>query len=127
MKKTDKNIFDIELTKPEISMLDWLHQLRVEQEKNHAKGIPALQRLLPIAQGHSGQCRIVAHFLLSLYNGNRFPFDLTDFRSLDAVIFDDCIAVLLMDRHPKQEVHCYFENGGEIWEDLAKKWQLNNS
>ncbi|MBK1781602.1 hypothetical protein JHL22_10260 [Advenella sp. WQ 585] len=105
MENFDKNFFD--------------------KEKCHSKGIPALKRLLAIAQGNSGQCRIVANFLLSLYNGDRFKFDLTDFRSLDISIFIDSIAVLGMDYRPKQEVHCYFENGGKIWEDLAEKWKLN--
>ncbi|MBF8176950.1 DUF7673 family protein [Herminiimonas contaminans] len=85
-------------------------------------GRDALVRLVNIARGDSGQCRHVAVFLLSLYNGSRFKFDLTDFRCLDKSIFDDCMAVLKMDRTPAMEVHMYFENGGEIWEQLARDW-----
>lgn len=87
-------------------------------------GLDALKRLLPIAQGSSGQCRYVAGFLLGIYNGDRFPFDLTSLRCLDRKIFNDCMAVLAMDYQPAQEVHCYFENGGEIWEQLAKDWGI---
>lgn len=104
-----------------------------ERAEAHAKlpavraaGLEALKRLLPIAQGNSGQCRYVASFLLSLYNGNRFKFDLTDFRCLDRKIFNDCMAVLAMDFQPEREVHCYFENGGEVWEQLAKDWGIPN-
>lgn len=89
-----------------------------------AAGLDALKRLLAIAQGNSGQCRYVAGFLLSLYNGNRFKMDLTDFRGLDRKIFQDCMAVLAMDYQPEKEVHCYFENGGKIWEQLAKDWNI---
>lgn len=89
-------------------------------------GVDALVRLLRIARGNSGQCRHVASFLLGLYNGNRFKFDLTDFRCVDKAIFDDCIEVLKMDYMPAQEVHCYFANGGQIWESLAKQWGIRD-
>lgn len=94
------------------------------------EGEEALRRLLPIAQGNTGQCRYVAAFLLGLYNGRRFPFDLTDLRGLDLAIFNDCMSVLRMDNVPKQEVHCYFDEGGgegnKIWEDLAKRWGIKD-
>lgn len=87
-------------------------------------GVEALKRLVNIAQGHSGQCRYVAAFLLGLYNGNRFKFDLTEFRALDRAIFNDCMAVLLMDYELEKEVHCYFDEGGRLWEHLAKDWNI---
>jgi hypothetical protein len=93
-------------------------------------GEAALRRLLPIAQGHSGQCLHVAAFLLGLYNGRRFPFDLTDLRCLDRAIFDDCMTVLRMDYAPVREVHTYFDNGGDeghkIFEGLAKAWGIKD-
>jgi hypothetical protein len=91
-----------------------------------ANGEEALRRLLPIAQGYTGQSRKVALFLLGLYNGPRFPFDLTDFRGLDFDIFADCIAVLKMDQILEKEVHRYFANGSAIWEKLAKEWVPDN-
>jgi len=89
-------------------------------------GVEALVRLLKIAQGNSGQCRYVAAFLLGLYNGNRFKFDLTDFRCLDRAIFDDCIEVLKLDYSPVREVHAYFKNGNAIWEELADSWRIRD-
>ncbi len=90
-------------------------------------GVEALRRLLKIAQGNSGQCRRIAHFLLSLYNGERFPFDLTDLRSIDDELFEDCMRVLRMDaRHCQKEVHAYFPNGGRIWEQLARDWGIGD-
>jgi hypothetical protein len=87
-----------------------------------AEGVAALQRLLPIARSDTGQSSVVARFLLNLYNGERFPFDMTDLRRLDYEVFDDCMAVLKMDFQPLMEVHRYFENGGAIWEALASDW-----
>lgn len=89
-----------------------------------AEGVEALKRLLPIAQGSAGQCRRVAAFLLGLYNGIRFPLDLSELRGLDQNIFNDCLVVLRMDHLAFQEVHTYFQNGGEIFERLAADWKI---
>jgi hypothetical protein len=63
-------------------------------------------RLWTLTSKHtSGQGRYVGLFLLSIYNGQRFPFDLTNFRCLDTAIFNDCMAVLYADHRPAQEIH----------------------
>ena len=92
-----------------------VHQVRVA-------GAEALARLLPVALRETGQSRVVARFLLNLYNGNRFPFDMTDFRLLDHCVFVDCMTVLHMDWMPEREVHEYFVRGGKIWTQMAKDW-----
>lgn len=89
-------------------------------------GAEALTRLLPVALGHRGQSRVIARFLLNLYNGNRFPFDLTDLRILDHNLFVDCMTVLHMDYMPEKEVHNYFARGGQIWEQMAKDWGVRD-
>lgn len=105
-----------------------MHEEREQAERERpavlAAGLDALKRLLAIAQGGSDQCRYVASFLLGLYNGTRFPFDLTDFRCLDRKIFNDCLSVLKMDFSPQKEVHAYFADGGRIFEQLAKDWNI---
>ncbi|MDH1293366.1 hypothetical protein N5C43_19140 [Comamonas terrigena] len=83
------------------------------------EALAAIQRLLEIAHRGTGQSRIAARFLLNLYNGDRFPFDLTDFRCLDPDIFKDCLVVLLMDYRPKCQVHVYIKDGQRIWEAMA--------
>lgn len=90
------------------------------------EGIAALTRLFEVAQGDSGQCRYVVRFLLGCYNGLRFPFDLTNFRCLDTALFDDCMAVLKMDAQPKQEVHTYFPEGQQKFEQLARDWSVTD-
>ena len=103
---------------------DAMRRARRERPAIRAAGFEALRRLVKVAQGHSGQSRHVAGFLLSLYNGDRFKFDLTDLRALDRPIFDDCMAVLQMDYMPEKEVHCYFEDGRQLWEQMAKEWNI---
>ena len=99
---------------------------RSEVMKSSAKrGVESLQALYEIAQGHSGQCRYVARFLAGLYNGVRFPFDLTDLRALDEAIFEHCLAVLRMDARPAKEVHEYFPDGGHKWEAMIARWGLD--
>lgn len=93
-----------------------------ERPRIRAAGIEALHRLLPVAQRCTGQSRIVGRFLLSLYNGSAFPFSLTDLRGLDSSLWDDCLAVLRLDRRPEQEVHEYIENGDQIWSYLKRAW-----
>jgi hypothetical protein len=112
---------------PEVAAAFALH--RAEREARQAlrptieaDGIAALHRLLPIAQRDTGQSRRIAAFLLGLYNGDRFKFDLTDLRGLDYALHDDCLAVLRMDHSPTKEVHQYFERGGELFERLARDW-----
>lgn len=103
-------------------MRDERERERAERPAILAEGEAALKRLLPIAQRDTGQSGVVARFLLNLYNGNRFPFDNTDLRRLDASIVLDCLAVLRMDSRPQQEVHLYFPGGSKVWEQLAKDW-----
>lgn len=60
------------------------------------------------AVGQRGDCtgeRVCAKLLLGLYNGRRFPFDLTDLRSLDEGNLQRALRVLEMDARPRCEVH----------------------
>lgn len=111
------------------SMLsDWRKDLverNARMKADRTAGEAALRRLLPIAMGDTGQSGRVASILLGLYNGHRFPVNLTNLRSLDDAIFEDVIAVLRMDANAYQEVHLYFENGARIFEKLADDWTLN--
>ena len=100
----------------------------MERDIIETRGVAALRRLYLVACRDSGQCRYIARFLLGLYNGIRFPFDLTDLRAIDAELFDDCMAVLNMDaRLTRQEVHTYFEDGGAKFERLAKLWGVEDA
>jgi len=102
---------------------DFLRQmldLEIERQTVTEAGIHALVRLAKIAEGDTGQAATVRRFLLGLYNGYRFPFNLITLRGLDKALFDDCVDVLKLDaRVTRQEVHQYFDNGGELFERFA--------
>lgn len=108
------------------SMTDALNLLAVEEAERpyiRTAGINALHRLVPVAQRDSGQSSVIARFLLSLYNGTAYPFSLTDLRGLDSALWDDCLAVLRLDRRPEQEVHEYIKNGDVIWDEFKAIWR----
>ena len=100
-----------------------IREMERQLPKIREAGEAALHRLLPIAQRGTGQSGKVAGFLLGLYNGPRFPYDMTNLRGVDQEIFEDCMAVLRMDSMPAKEVHEYFPNGGKIFEQLAAEWR----
>jgi len=106
------------------AVTDFLNQIsnfQIERKAVLGLGIPALHRLAKIAQRDTGQAVTVRLFLLGLYNGYRFPFDLTNFRVLDSDLFTDCMVLLTMDaRATVQEIHQYLENGSELFEDWAQ-------
>jgi len=128
VEQTDGTIVRLEHDGSELA-LEHIERMRshaIEARSLIADGVPALERLMPIAEhGETGQGRYVAAFLLGLYNGQRFPFVLTNLRGLDACIMDECLAVLRMDMKAcQQEVHNYFDNGGERFEAIAERWGL---
>ena len=85
-------------------------------------GIPALHRLIKVARRDTGQSQVCGRFLLAIYNSRAFPFNLTDLRRLDRSLWEDCISVLRLDQHPKEEVHFSIADGPAIWEELKGAW-----
>lgn len=87
--------------------------------------IAALERLVLVAQGHSGQCKIVAAFLAALYNSNRFPLRPYELRGLDRELRDDVLTVMQLDMQGYAEVHRYFKDGSRLWETaIIDRWEL---
>lgn len=90
----------------------------------------ALLRLWKMAQADHGGANVAAKFLLGLYNGERFPFDLTELRRLDLDTFNDVLRVLRMDFTPYKEVHELLNDWtgrrdmGQRFEHLAHAWKL---
>ncbi|WAR42985.1 DUF7673 family protein [Methylomonas rapida] len=107
------------------AVTDFLNQIsnfEIERKAVLSVGVPSLKRLSIIAKRDTGQAATVRLFLLGLYNGHRFPFDLTRLRGLDSDLFTACIDVLTMDaRATVQEIHLYFDNGSELFEAWAKE------
>lgn len=86
----------------------------------------SLGELFDMAQRDHGGARVARRFLLSLYNGGRFPFDLTDLRLLDLHRFEQCLNVLRMDYTPFEEVHVtigrYFTPEGKPVGAVFERW-----
>ena len=82
----------------------------------------ALERLIRIARGDSGQCRIVANFLLAWWNAAEYGgFDLTELWAVDSTIASDMLAVF------GQLIHCrcYPDSlgyGGEF-QSIVQRWR----
>jgi hypothetical protein len=103
--------------------ISWLSsRVRDDVELIKANGAEALKRLMPVALRDTNQSKRVAGFLLNLYNGERFHFDMCFLGCLDHELFLDCITVLMMDFAPGPEIHDYFERGNIVFEQLAKDW-----
>ena len=97
---------------------DDLARIRRRKGKATAKGAQAFLRLLLLAEHHdSGQATRIAGFIASTYNGQVFPFDLYELRTLDEAIADNmllCIDALRCAGHrPTCTRWCLMATGGE--------------
>jgi hypothetical protein len=81
-----------------------------------------LQRIVKAVDEHpgTGQARRLVRFLAGVYNGNDFPFDLTDLRSLDTELANACIDYLNYDRLAKAEVHTHLPGGGKQMQTILR-------
>lgn len=85
--------------------------------------------MLATCQSHSG-ARVAARLLLGLYNGGRFPFDLTDLRRLDEQNLSRAMVLLRMDARCSMEVHeclnlLYGRHDfGARFEHMAHAWRV---
>ena len=94
----------------------------------------ALIRLWNVTQKHdagTSGARRAALVLLGLYNGPRFPFDLTELRAVDTDILRDALAVISEDAtRCQREVHSWLNvltgrvDFGERFEHLAWKFRV---
>lgn len=103
------------------SFLDDMNRLNWSRGQAQAEGLDALHRLADVAQDDTGQSRVIGLFLLGLYNGHAFPFNLIMLRNLDTDLHDDCLAVLRLDHQPKQEIHEYLPDGNQLMKQLIKR------
>jgi len=100
------------------------NQLQVDE-------LEILSRFFFLAWGHSHSgAKVAAGLLLGLYNGTRFPFDLTDLRLLDGRNLDDALALMRFDSRPAMEVHQWLNklygrhDFGDRFEHLAHFWRM---
>lgn len=89
--------------------------------------LQALERVFQEADGGDhGGAKVCQRLLLGLYNGRRFPFDLTDLRRLDLANFDAALKVLAMDYQPSMEIHVtvstYFAKSMPLVRLIFERW-----
>lgn len=73
----------------------------------------ALETIVSAIETHptTGQTRRLACFLAALYNGQDYPFDLTELRGLDTALANACLDYLNYDRLGIKEVHRHLPGG----------------
>jgi hypothetical protein len=88
------------------------------------KALAALKVIETAIVSHptTGGARRLVKFLAGLYNGQDYPFDLTELRGLDTALASACLDYLNYDRLGIKEVHKH-PSGGE--EDLHRWLQIN--
>lgn len=90
----------------------------------YERAIKALERIVSACRRgrDTGQGRRLVSFLGGLYNGPRFPFDLTDLRALDTDLRQACLIVLDLDSLCIQEIHTW----GVVDRDELNTWLQAN-
>lgn len=88
-----------------------------------AAAAQALERLLQLAESRdSGQIRTVAHFIAATFDGQTFPFDLFDLRTVDVEISDDMLLCLDALRWGKADLYKLVPHGKQRVLDVCKNW-----
>jgi hypothetical protein len=74
---------------------------------------PAIEIIETAIREHptSGQAGRLVRFLAGLYNGQDYPFDLTELRALDTRLANACLDYLNYDALGKREVHHHLAGG----------------
>ena len=70
-----------------------------------------------------GTSRISRNFLLSLYNGGAYPFNMNELRNLDRDFYEDFMTIMKTDCRPcpPREIHTWWKNGNDLFETLKKR------
>lgn len=90
-----------------------------------AKAAQAFQRLLHIAErSDTGQARRVANFIASTFNGQDFPFDLYELRTVDEAIGDDMLACIDGLRWGKADLHTLVPDGNNRVLRVIDSWGI---
>lgn len=81
-------------------------------------GIPALLRLISVAQGNSGQSHHLRRLLLGVYNGYAWPFELQRLRALDRDLQVDGLLVVALATFSPYEVHTLVKDGDSMMKEF---------
>lgn len=104
---------------PQDDFAAWSERARQAQ----ATAAQAYARLLNLAETRdSGQIRRVAQFIASTYDGETFPFDLFELRTVDVAIADDMLACLDALRWSKADLYKLVPDGERRVRAICAAW-----
>ncbi|WIX33210.1 hypothetical protein QO259_00690 [Salinicola sp. JS01] len=83
----------------------------------------ALKRLIEVAEGHSGQSHHCRRILLAVYNGSKWPLELTRLRCLDRDLQRGAIILIEWSAYSGRELHEYLENGDHL---MNRFWETES-
>lgn len=101
-----------------------MHETRQRQLEAEREGLSALEYLIRVAEGHSGQSHHLRRLLLGLYNGYRWPFEMQRLRALDADLQVAALAVIQMATYSGHEIHTFIEGGDAL---LKRFWEIEEA
>lgn len=99
--------------------------IAAEANANHYRaqvetaGLPALKRLVDVAQGNSHQPQHCRRVLLAVYNSYAWPLNLTSLRVLDDDLRRAALAVIEWSAVSDRELHEYLPDGHELMQRFA--------
>ena len=104
---------------------DEMESMRLRSGEATAKGGQAFARLLTLAETrNSGQIPRIAKFIASTYNGDAFPFDLFELRSVDEAISDDMLLCIDALRWGQIDLHSLVPDGDRRVRAVIDQWGL---
>lgn len=89
------------------------------------RSVQAFARLLELAETReSGQIRRVARFIAAVYNGDAFPWDPYDLRTVDVGIGDDMLCCLDALRWGRADLHTLVDDGNARVLAVLARWSM---
>ena len=104
---------------------DEMQRMILRKSEATAKGGPAYERLLRIAETRdSGQVQRIALFIASTYDGEAFPFDPFELRAVDENIADDMMLCLNALRWGQVDLDRLVPDGARRVRAVIEQWGL---
>jgi len=100
---------------------DWAERA----QKAQALAAQAYERLLSLAEkSDSGQVRRVANFIAATFDGQTFPLDLFELRTVDVSISDDMLMCIDALRWGKADLHKLVPDGHARVLRMCEAWAI---
>lgn len=106
------------------ALSDVMNDTQRRQQEAEYNGLQALENLLCVADGHSGQSHHLRRLLLALYNGYRWPFEMQRLRALDADLQADALKVIEMATYSGHDIHAFIQGGDAL---LKHFWEIEEA